>query len=70
MINAMNVTNENADRKKAMTTGGVSQNTNQDPEKIKVKNITSTFKVGAIQRMSNNLKSTLKQNTRDFRLAG
>ena len=58
MMNAITVTNDEAERKKAMTTGGVSQSTNLDPEKLKVKNITSTFKVGAIQRMANNLKST------------
>ena len=48
MMNAITVTNDEAERKKAMTTGGVSQSTNLDPEKLKVKNITSTFKVGAI----------------------
>ena len=63
--NAITVTNDEKERIKQMTTGGKNSDPNSsDQSKLKIKNINSNFKVGVIDRMSNNLKVTREQNVR------
>jgi hypothetical protein len=57
--NAISVTEDEKERIKAMTTGGISTAEGMnDQSKMKIKNINSNFKVGVIERMSNNLRLT------------